>query len=287
MATTNRRRASKSEKEAVPRRPSAHKTRAGDSFQPENLADPAQLPDSLPATSNNLSLRQKNVLHLQRKQGNARARSVLPARRTSPARRAQPVLPVSSGSAPGNFIQRDASKGGKSKGEGPGTVKGAHEDFYNVTGKELSDLTDQLKKFKGYASETYVALTIEGEVVPKKKGGKLQIKVKWKAVDHETRLPRWTDYKDACPAAQKEWNRFMKQTRKHEAQKHVKMANKWVKSLGKEDTVITGDTVDELKTKLADKHKELAKKLQDKHDDCGHGVDIDAILHTDKGVCAK
>jgi predicted secreted Zn-dependent protease len=281
MATANRGRASKSDKEAVPKRPSAHKTRAGDSFQVQNLANPVPLPDSLPATSNNLNLRQKNVLRLQRKQGNARARSTLPARP------AQAAPPVSSGSAPGNFIQRDASKGGKSKGEGPGTVKGASEDFYDVNGKELSDLTNQLKKFEGYASETYVALTIDGEVVPKKKGGKLQIKVKWKAVDHETRLPRWADYKDACPAAQKEWDRFMKQTRKHEAQKHVKMANKWVKSLGKKDTVITGDTVDELKTKLADKHKELAKRLQTKHDDCGHGVEIDAILHTDKGVCSK
>jgi hypothetical protein len=281
VATTNRGRESKSEKGTVPQRASAQKTQAGESFQPEDLGNPALLPDSLPATSNNLELRQKNVLHLQRKQGNAHVQRLLPSRR------AQPALPVSVGSAPGNFIQRDASQGGKSKGEGPGTVDGAAEDFYDVSGKELSDLTDQLKKFDGYGSETYVALTIDGEVVPEEKGGKLQIKVKWIAVDHETRLPRWTDYKDACSAAQTEWNRFMKQTRKHEEEKHVKMANDWVKNLGEEDTVITGDTVDELKEKLAEKQEELGNKLQAKHDECGHGVEIDAILHPDKGVCGE
>ena len=149
MAATNRGHESKSEKRAVPKRPSVQETREDQSLQQGTLENPAMLPDSLPATSNNLQLRQKKVLHLQRKQGNVQARR---------------SLPVSSGSAPGNFIQRDASKGGKSKGEGPGKVKGAKEDFYDVSGKELSDLTDQLKKYDGYASETYVALTIDGQV---------------------------------------------------------------------------------------------------------------------------
>ena len=282
MATRHPGRESKSEKKTVPQRAIAKETQTSEPFQPESLENSAMLPDFPPAYTNNLHLRQRSVLHLQRKHGNAHVRRILANQRT------QPALPISSGNAPDNFIQRDEAKGGgKSKGEGPGKVKGAEEVFYDVSGKKLSDLTNQLKKIDGYASETYVALTIDGEVTPKRKSGKLQIKVKWKVVDHETRLPRWTDYKDACSAAQKEWDRFMKQTRKHEEKAHVKMANKWVKKLGKKDRVITGKDVDELKRKLADKHKELGEKLQTKHDACGHGVDIDALLHPEKGVCGK
>lgn len=282
MATNHRGRESKSDKKSTPQRVPTSETPVSEPVLPETVEEFATLADFPPAYDNNLRLRQRNVLNLQRKHGNTHVRRLLDSHRSSL------TSPPTPGSAPGSFIQRKPKKGGgKSNGEGPGKVKGATEVFYDVSGKKLSDLTGQLKRYDGYASETYVGITTEGEVFPKKKGGMLQITVKWIAVDHETRLPRWTDYKDACSAAQDEWDRFMKQTRKHEETAHVKMANKWVKNLKKKDKVITGKDGDELQQKLEEKHQELGNKLQEKQDACGHGVDIDAILHTEKGECSE
>ena len=283
MTRSHRGREKKPDKKSVPRRPSSKESRAKEPVQSRAIEIESGLPALPPAHDNNLGLRQEAILKIQQKHGNTQARQVLARQQAAPG----PSL-KSGVLSPGSIQRKDKKKGsGKSNGEGPGKVKGAEEAFYDVSGKKLSDLTSQLKKYDGYGSKTYVALTIEGEVVPKKKKGKLQIKVKWTTVDHKTYLPRWTDYKDACSAAQEEWDRFMKQTRKHEEKAHVKMANKWVKNLKKKDTVITGKDVDELKQKLAEKQVELGEKLQKKHDACGHGVDIDAILHTDKGVCTE
>ncbi len=277
MASGHQGHESKSDKKPTPQRVPTGDSPAAEPLSPETLGNFATPHDFPPAYNNNLRLRQRSVLQLQRDHGNTRVRRFLANHLVSPP------------SPAANSIQREEEEkgGGKSNGEGPGKVQGATEAFYDVSGEKLSDLTEQLKKYAGYASETYVALTIEGEVFPEKKGGKLQIKVEWKTVDHESRLPRWTGYKDACKAAQDEWDRFMTQTRKHEQTAHVEMADKWVKELGKKDTVITGKDAEELQRKLGEKQVELGEKLQKKHDACGHGVDIDAILHTEKGECSS
>ena len=129
-------------------------------------------------------------------------------------------------------------------------------------------------------------LTIDGKVVPQKlEDGTMFIKVKWITVDVEVHLPRWTDYNNACPAARKEWDRFMGQTRLHEQQAHVDKANDFVENLGEEDTLIEGKSPEELKAKLENKAKELQKRLQKIHDACDHGASVDALLHPEKGVC--
>ena len=109
--------------------------------------------------------------------------------------------------------------------------------------------------------------------------------VTWVINGATVRLPRWADYDEACPAAQAEWDRFLRQTRIHEQEAHVDEARTFVDELGEEDTVITGETRAALRRNLMAKHRDLADRLQDIHDGCDHGVSIDAILHPDNGRC--
>ena len=193
---------------------------------------------------------------------------------------------VRKASVPHGRVQRQKDKGGGTNGRGAGAIKDAKEVAYDVSGKTLADLRGPLKHFGGHAAETRAPITIDGKVMPQKReDGTMFIKVKWITVDVEVHLPRWTDYKDACPAAQQEWDRFMGQTRLHEQQAHVDKAKKFVEKLGEEDTVIEGSNPEELKAKLEAKGKELQKRLQAIHDACDHGASVDALLHPEKGVC--
>ena len=187
------------------------------------------------------------------------------------------------------MVQRKKQKAsGQSLGQGPGKIKNATEEFYDVSGAALDDITGQLGPFDGHASETYTALTINGRVKPtKKEDGSYEAKVAWKIVDGVVRMPRWTDYSAACPAAKTEWDRFMGLVRQHEQEAHVDVSAKFVKELGEEDTVITGETIEEIQANLEAKQEELGKRLQGHHDACDHGVALDAILHPDNGHCEE
>ncbi|UCG24527.1 MAG: DUF922 domain-containing protein, partial [Chloroflexota bacterium] len=195
-------------------------------------------------------------------------------------------VPNRNASVPAGTVQRQKGKGGGTNGAGYGAIKDAKEVPYDVSGKTLEDLRQPLKHFGDHAAETRAPITIDGKVVPQKReDGTMFIKVKWITVDVEVHLPRWTDYNEACPAAQKEWDRFMGQTRVHEQEAHVDKANKFIENLGEEDTVIEGNNPEELKAKLEAKAKELQKRLQKIHDGCDHGASVDALLHPEKGVC--
>jgi predicted secreted Zn-dependent protease len=196
-------------------------------------------------------------------------------------------VPYGKVSVPYGKVQRQKAKGGGgTNGSGSGAIKDAKEVPYDVSGKTLEDLREPLKHFGDHGAETSAPITIDGKVVPQKReDGTMFIKVKWITVDVEVRLPRWTDYKDACPAAQQEWDRFMGQTRVHEQQAHVDKAKEFVEGLGEEDTVIEGSSPEELKSKLEAKAQELKTRLQAIHDGCDHGASVDAFLHPEKGVC--
>lgn len=219
--------------------------------------------------------RQASILRMQHQVGN---------------RRVQRLLEKSNPGPSSNFIQR---KGGKKKksgsGTGPGAVKGAKEEYYDVSGETLDDITGQLNKYDGFASETYIGLGIKNDkVTPKKEeDGSYKATISWVTADEVTRLPRWVDYKKACPAAKKEWDRFMTQTRTHEQQAHIDASQKFLKELGEEDKVITGVDLDDFRANLEAKQQELGQRLQDIHDACDHGVSIDALLHPDKGQCEE
>ncbi|MGD2077130.1 MAG: DUF922 domain-containing protein [Chloroflexota bacterium] len=234
--------------------------------------------DSVPPDHGaNRPLRRQAVLQLQRSHGNTKVARMISE--TPPGNQLSLAVP-------GAIQRKNGKGGGKSNGKGSGKVKGAKEVFYEVSGKTLEDLRGPLKHFGDNAAETKAPITIDGTVVPEKKAdGTMFIKVKWITVDMEVHLPRWKDYKQACPAAQKEWDRFMGQTRIHEQQAHVDKAEEFVKGLGEEDTVIEGSSVDDLKSKLEAKGQELKKRLQAIHDACDHGAAIDALLHPENGVC--
>jgi len=138
----------------------------------------------------------------------------------------------------------------------------------------------------GFAAETSTPLGLRGTVTPQRQpDGTYQVRVQWVINGATTRLPRWTDYGAACSAAKQEWDRFMTQVRAHEQQAHVNAARDFVTNLGEEDTLITGASVDEVRSNLQAKQQDLATRLQTIHDGCGHGADMDAILHPDNGVC--
>ena len=226
--------------------------------------------DSVPQNRTTQRLRQSAVLKQQKQQGNAYVQRFLQHDNRETG-----------------LIQRQKKKAsGKSKGQGPGQIKNAKEEFYTVSGATLDDITPQLHPFDGHASETYTALTIDGQVKPTKtKDDTYQAKIKWIIVDGVVRMPHWTDYAAACPAAQAEWDRFMRLLRQHEQEAHVDVSAGFVKKLGEADTVITGETMADLQANLEAKHEELGTRLQTIHDSCDHGVGLDAILHPDNGRC--
>jgi predicted secreted Zn-dependent protease len=239
-------------------------------FKPESLLTASELPglrDSVPKHGTAQRLRQSAVLRQQEQHGNAFV---------------QRFLEHDTG-----MVQRKKKKAsGKSEGKGPGKINNAKEEFYDVSGATLDEISPQLHPFDGHASETYTALTIEGEVKPTKtKDDTYQAKVKWIIVDGVVRMPRWTDYAAACPAAQAEWDRFMRLLRQHEQEAHVNVSASFVKELGEADTVITGETMADIQDNLVAKQEELGARLQAIHDGCDHGVGLDAILHPDNGRC--
>jgi len=185
-------------------------------------------------------------------------------------------------------VQLDRGRRGRGAhpgGRGAGRIQHATTNYYNVSGATLQDITGQLGHL--YASETNAPITIQGTVTPQRVGDVYQVRVRWIISGATVSLPRWTGYDAACPAAQREWDRFMGQTRQHEQQAHVDAARTFVQNLGDEDTVITGSTVAELRENLLAKQQDLARRLQAIHDSCDHGVSIDAILHPDRGRCSR
>ena len=245
------------------------------SIQPASApSSPERILNQLPDHSTSTGLRQAGILQAQRERGNQAAGRMLQL-------------------APDMPIQRDKTKSkgkGRTGGKGPGAIKNAKEAPYEVSGASLNDLTGQLNRFDGFGAEYTADLTIKGEAkISKTKDGRKKITVKWQLVDAQVKLPKWTDYDQACPAAQAEWDRFMGALRAHEQAKHVDMAEDFVKNLSGDDVTIVADTTDELQSKLEAKQIELGGKLQDKHDACGHGTGSagDAVLNPDAGTCEE
>ena len=167
-------------------------------------------------------------------------------------------------------------------------MQNATENYYTVSGATLDSITSQLNQAGGWGAQTETDLGMVGTVTPtRQEDGSYRVQVEWTISGARTLLPQWSDYDSACEVAQTEWDRFMRQTRLHEQTAHVNMARSFVSNLGPEDTVITGATVEELQENLRAKQQELADRLQTEHDGCGHGVDVDAILHPDQGVCEE
>ena len=189
----------------------------------------------------------------------------------------------------GPVVQRQPKNPGKGSGgggSGPGRIQNASERYYDVDGSTLDEVGPQLQRFDGFAAETNAPITIRNRVRPQRQeDGTYQIRVEWVIRGAFTRLPRWTNYGNTCPAAKQEWDRYMTQTRAHEQQAHVDAALAFVSSLGEEDVLVTGASVAEVSSNLQAKHQELAARLQAIHDSCTHGADIDAILHLENGVC--
>lgn len=185
-------------------------------------------------------------------------------------------------------VQRQGGRrgGGATGGAGAGQIQHATERPYNVSGATLDDLRGQLERFGGFGAETNAPLGMSGRVRPTRlPDGTFRAQVRWVISGATVHLPRWVDYGAACAAAQHEWDRFLQQTRVHEQQTHVDAARNFVQQLGEDDTVITGTSVAELQSNLEAKQQDLAARLQAIHDSCGHGADIDAVLHPEHGQC--
>jgi hypothetical protein len=190
--------------------------------------------------------------------------------------------PTETGEAEGGSEAAPANPGGR----GPGRMRHASEDPYVVTGATLADITGQLHQIDGFGAGTTAPIGLSGRVQPERQeDDTYRVEVTWAINGATVQLPQWANYDEACPAAQAEWDRFMRQTRRHEQEEHVDEARDFAAELGEEDTVITGASIAALQRNLAAKHRELAGRLQDIHDGCDHGASIDAILHPDNGRC--
>lgn len=170
-------------------------------------------------------------------------------------------------------------------GSGPGRIVGAEEQPYAVTGKHLPDLLAQLERFGGFAAktETQVSLTYQTRQL---RNGSWRATVQWSVSGAATQLPRWVDYDQAYPAAQREWDRYMRRLRQHEQAKHIEAVRIYLTKLKQEYKVITAPTQGELEQLIAEKTVTLQALIQTQvHDPCGHGAEIDAILHADHDSC--
>ncbi|MFO7540964.1 MAG: DUF922 domain-containing protein [Chloroflexota bacterium] len=232
----------------------------------------------LPEHGTSRPLRQAAVTDMQHRHGNAFVQRTL----------AQGRL-VQANAETAAVIQRQDGhrrQGANPGGRGPGRIQHAREVVYEVSGAALADITDQLNRFDGFASQTEAPLGLAGRVRPQRQpDDSFQVTVRWQINGAAVHLPRWTDYNTACPAAQQEWDRFLRQTRLHEQEAHVNAGREFVNQLGEEDTVINGATIEELQANLETKQQELGERLQAIHDACDHGVGLDAILHPDNGRC--
>lgn len=120
----------------------------------------------------------------------------------------------------GPVVQRqpqNPGKGSSAGGSGPGRIQNASERYYDVDGSTLNEVSPQLRRFDGFAAETNAPITIRNRVRPQRQeDGTYQIRVEWVIRGAFTRLPRWMNYSNTCPAAKQEWDRYMTQTRAHE-----------------------------------------------------------------------
>jgi len=182
--------------------------------------------------------------------------------------------------------KQTGGRGAKPVGSGPGRIRHARETPYDVSGPTLDALTGQLHPAGGYPAETNAPIGMGARMRPERlPDGSFRAEIPWRIEGAAVLLPRWTDYPQACPAAQREWDRFMAQTRAHEQAAHVDAALDFIANLGSADRVITGATLEELQQNLEAKQTDLAGRLQAIHDACTHGAEIDAILHPENGHC--
>ena len=211
-----------------------------------------------------------------------------PSEASAPTEEAAPMetVPVEAASPQETGEAEGGSTPANPGGRGPGRMQHAGEDPYVVTGATLDAITGQLHQIDGFGAGTTAPIGLSGRLQPERQeDDTYRVEVTWVINGAMVQLPQWADYDEACPAAQAEWDRFMRQTRRHEQEEHVDEARDFAAELGEEDTVITGETVAVLQRNLAAKQRELAGRLQDIHDGCDHGVLIDAILHPDNGRC--
>jgi predicted secreted Zn-dependent protease len=245
-------------------------------------AQAAQLRD----TRLQVAQRRAIASRIGRKQGNNHLQRVIARAQGSPNMAAIPSVQREDESVPMGGGSKGGGKGGG--GSGPGSMQNSTEQPYDVSGATLTDVATQLTSLGGFAAETNTPLGLSGTVAPTSQpDGTYRVQVTWQINGATTRLPRWTGYSAACSAAKGEWDRFMTQVRAHEQAAHVNAARDFCSNLGEADTVITGASVDEVRTNLQAKQQELAARLQTMHNGCGHGADIDAILHPDNGRCEE
>jgi hypothetical protein len=164
-------------------------------------------------------------------------------------------------------------------GRGPGKMQGAKEGFYEVKGKQLVDLLPQLKKFDGFAAETCTPVRFK-YAAPTREKGKWTTTVGWIVDEATTKLPRWMDYDTASTAAQTEWDRYLQQTRQHEEERHIQAVKEYVQT---RPTSFTAKSAAKLVKVVNQEGKCTLQYIQTEiHDQCGHGVEIDAILHAER-----
>ena len=258
-------------------------------------------PPELPTLPNTPTLRRQLFQVLQRQLGNA----AVVRRFVAKGKHSERVSQM----APPRFLQRDGEGEQESEtdsgtpGAAPGaaigrttggdaaaatSIQNGTEEFYDVSGDTLNDITGQLAHFDGqYGAQTETHLGISTEEMPiqRRPNGTLRVAVPWSINSAVVGLPRWTTRAGACAVAQQEWDRFLRRARQHEQEAHVDMAYQFVTDLGPGDRIVTGRDADALRRNLAAKQRVLRGRLQSLHNGCDHGASIDAILHPDNGRC--
>ncbi len=287
----------------IPQKPNSDDSAEQISSSQLPLAHLQGVPPELPKLTNTLTLRRQLVQRLQGQLGNAAVVRRL-ADKGKPSDRVSHM-------ARSGFLQRageeeqegvgdsgtTAEAVGAAIGAATGTataatvtqIQNGTEEPYDVSGATLNDITGQLAHFDGlYGAQTETQLGISTGQMPveRQADGSVRVEVPWSINGAVVGLPRWTDYDEACDAAQQEWNRFMRRARQHEQEAHVDMAYQFIRDLGPVDRVVTGRNTAELRRNLAAKQQVLRTRLQALHDGCDHGASIDAILHPDDGRCA-
>ena len=175
-----------------------------------------------------------------------------------------------------------ASTGANPGGRGPGKVEGAKEEFYKVRGAKLNDLLPQLNRLDEFAAETETEIGCEPQE-RRLPNGQWQAVLKWRVTKATTTLPEWVNYNTASAAAQKEWDRYLGQVRKHEQAKHIEAVRDFLTKLGANYLTVTEAKKGALHTKVRALFAEVNGQIQTEiHDGCGNGVEIDAILHADR-----
>ncbi len=294
---------SKDLNKSIPQKPTLEEEAEQSAFPQISPYQPTGFLPEMPNLANTAAIRRQLIQRLQGQLGNAAVVRRLAAN-------GKPSNRVSHLARPG-FLQRNGEEQQEGEGdsrtpaEAAGAAIGAAtgattaatviqiqngtEEPYDVSGATLNDITGQLAHFDGlYGAQTETQLGISTDQMPveRQADGSVRVEVPWSINSAVVGLPRWTDYDEACDAAQQEWDRFMRRARQHEQEAHVDMAYQFVRELGPEDRVVTGRNTAELRRNLAAKQQVLRTRLQALHDGCDHGASIDAILHPDNGRCA-